>query len=130
MTAVSQTFVLFVDLLKLSRLRVEFVQLFKLIRQQFRTGCSLLTLLLMLSEFTAALMPLAIVFRHKLSKRVLTCVAIKKGLLLLGFNQLLMRVLTVDLDKQLAKLAKLGKGDRCTVDKTAGTTVAADDAAE
>ena len=77
MAAVRQTFVLFVDLLKLTRLRVEFVQLFKLVRKQLRTCGALLALLLVLGKFTAALMPLAIVLRHKLSKRVLTRIAIQ-----------------------------------------------------
>lgn len=66
MTAVCQTLVLFVDLLKLTRLRIEFVQLFKLVCQQLRTRGALLALLLVLGKFTAALMPLAMVLRHKL----------------------------------------------------------------
>jgi hypothetical protein len=59
-------------LLELTRLRVEFVQLFKLILQQLGTGGALLALLLVLGKLAAALMPLAIVLRHKLSKRILT----------------------------------------------------------
>ncbi len=117
MAAVCQAFVLFVDLLKLTRLRVKFVQLFKLVFQQLRTGGTLLALLLMLGKFPAALMPLAIVLSHQLSKRVLTRIAVQQRFLLFGFNQLLMRVLTVDLDKQLAKFAQLGKRNRRAVDK-------------
>ena len=119
MTAVRQALVLFVDLLKLTRLRVEFVQLFELVFQQLRTGGALLALLLVLSELAAALMPLAIVLRHKLSKRVLTRITIQQRFLLFGFNELLMRVLTVDLDKQLAEFTKLGERDRRAVDKAA-----------
>ena len=50
MTAVRQALVLFVDLLKLTRLRVEFVQLFELVFQQLRTGGALLALLLVLRQ--------------------------------------------------------------------------------
>jgi hypothetical protein len=48
--AVGQALVLFVDLLKLTRLRVEFVQLFKLVFQQLRTRGALLALLLVLGS--------------------------------------------------------------------------------
>ena len=108
--AVGEALVLFVNLFKLTRLRVKFVQLFKLVRQQLRTRGALLALLLVLGELAAALMPLAVVLRHKLSKRVLTRIAIKQGFLLFWFDELLMRVLTVDLDKQLAEFAELGEG--------------------
>ncbi|SAJ18573.1 Uncharacterised protein [Enterobacter cloacae] len=73
-------------MLKFTRLRVKFVQLFQLIFQQLGARGTLLALLLMLRKFAAALMPLTIVLRHELSKRVLTCVAIKQGFLLFGFD--------------------------------------------
>ncbi|MNW14112.1 hypothetical protein D3C71_2122470 [compost metagenome] len=76
MPAVGEPFVLFVDLLKLTRLRVEFVEFLQLIVQQFGARRALLTLLLMLCQFAAALMPLTIVFSHQLSERVLTGIAI------------------------------------------------------
>ena len=75
-------------------------------------------------------MPLAVVLRHKLSKRVLTRIAIKQGFLLFWFDELLMRVLTVDLDKQLAEFAELGERDCRAVDKASGAPVAADHAAK
>jgi hypothetical protein len=50
--------------------------------------------------------------------------------LLFGFNKLLVGVLAVDLDKQLAELAKLGKRYRRAVDKATRTAVAADHAAK
>ncbi|MNP60350.1 hypothetical protein D3C76_1554240 [compost metagenome] len=53
----------------------------------------------MLRQFTAALMPKAIMFCHQLSERVLTRVAIKQCLLLFRFDELLMRVLTMNLNQ-------------------------------
>jgi hypothetical protein len=98
-TAISQALVLFVDKLKFTRLRAKFVEFFKLVFQKLSTGCTFLALLLVLGKLTAALMPLAIVLRHALSKCVLTCIAIKQRFLLLRFNELLVRVLAVDLNE-------------------------------
>ena len=86
MATVGEALVLLVDLLKLTRLRIEFVQLLKLVRQQLRTRGALLALLLMLSQLPAALMPQTVVFCHELSKRVLTRIAIKQCFLLFWFD--------------------------------------------
>ena len=86
MATVGEALVLLVDLLKLTRLRIEFVQLLKLVRQQLRTRGALLALLLMLSQLPAALMPQTVVFSHELSKCVLTRIAIKQCFLLFWFD--------------------------------------------
>jgi hypothetical protein len=87
-------------------------------------------LLLMLGQLAAALVPLAIVLCHKLSKRILTGIAIEQRFLVFGFGQQLVRMLAVDLDQQLAQLAKLGERDGRAVDKAARAAVAADHAAK
>ena len=98
--------------------------------QQIGAGSAFLALLLMLSQLAAALMPLTIVFSHTLSKRILTGVAIEQGFLMFRPGQQLVRMLAVNLDKQLAELTKLRKRDGGTVNKTAGAPVGTDDAAK
>ncbi len=87
LAAVGQALVLFVNLLEFSRQRVKFVQLFKLILQQIGAGGALLALLLMLGQLAAALVPLAIVLGHTLSKRILTGIAVEQRFLVFGFGQ-------------------------------------------
>ena len=81
LAAVGQTFVLFIDLFELTRLWIELIQLFQLILQQVGAGCAFLALLLMLGQLAAALMPLAVVFSHTLSKRILTGITIEQRFL-------------------------------------------------
>jgi hypothetical protein len=50
------------------------------------------------------------VLGHTLSKRILTGIAIEQRFLVFGFGQQLVRMLAVDLDQQLAQLAKLESG--------------------
>ncbi|WP_336107499.1 DNA repair protein RecN [Klebsiella pneumoniae] len=87
LAAVGQALVLFVNLLEFSRQRVKFVQLFKLILQQIGAGGALLALMLMLGQLAAALVPLAIVLGHTLSKRILTGIAVEQRFLVFGFGQ-------------------------------------------
>jgi hypothetical protein len=70
------------------------------------------------------------VLGHTLSKRILTGIAIEQRFLVFGFGQQLVRMLAVDLDQQLAQLAKLGERDGGAVDKAARAAVSADHAAK
>ena len=126
LAAVGQALVLFVNLLEFSRQRVKFVQLFKLILQQIGAGGALLALLLMLGQLAAALVPLAIVLGHTLSKRILTGIAVEQRFLVFGFGQQLVGMLAVDLDQQLAQLAQLRERDGGAVDEAARAAVGAD----
>ncbi len=105
MTAVRQAFVLFVNLLKFPCYRRKLVQLFKLILQQLTAGFPLLRLLLMLRQRAAALVPCLIGCPHLNEQVVMTGVGIQQVLLMIGFEQQLMGMLTVDLDQQLAQIA-------------------------
>ena len=122
LAAVGQALVLFVNLLKLSRQRVKFVQLFKLVLQQIGAGGTLL----MLGQLAAALVPLAIVLGHTLSERILTGIAVEQRFLVFGFGQQLVRMLAMDLDQQLAQLAQLRERDGGAVDEAARAAVGAD----
>ncbi len=130
LAAISETLVLFVDALKLARLRTEVVQLFQLVVQQLGAGAALLALLLMLGQLAAAVVPQAIVLCHLLEQGIFTGIAIEQGFLVIGFGQQLVGVLAVDLNKKLAQLTQLGERHRRAVDKAAGAAVAADDAAQ
>ena len=124
--AVGQALVLFVNLLKLSRQRVKFIQFFKLVLQQIGAGGTLLALLLMLGQLAAALVPLAIVLCHALSERILTGIAVEQRFLVFGFGQQLVRMLAMDLDQQLAQFAQLRERDGGAVDEAARAAVGAD----
>ena len=49
---------------------------------------------------------------------------------MIGFEQKLVGMLTVDLDKQLAQIAQLRKGHRRAIDKATGTTISTDHPAQ
>ena len=80
----------------------------------------------MLGQLAAALVPLAIVLGHTLSKRILTGIAVEQRFLVFGFGQQLVGMLAMDLDQQLAQLAQLRERDGGAVDEAARAAVGAD----
>ena len=103
-------------LLKLPRLQGKFVQLLHLILDKLAAGFPLLLLGLEPVQLVLQLAPLLIVLTHLVEQQMVAGVAIEQGELVVGFEQHLMGVLTMDVDQQLAQILELGEGDGHAVD--------------
>jgi hypothetical protein len=57
------------------------------------------------------LAPLLVVAAHIIEEQMVTGVAVQQGELVIGFEQHLVSVLTVDVDQQLTQVPELGEGD-------------------
>src|SRR5574344_1769163 len=107
LAAIGQTTVLLLDLLIFTGLQGEGVELFDLVLQQLAAGLSLALVLLQAHSFVLQLSPLLIVLAGSFQQAVVAGIAIEDGELVVGFEQQLMGVLTVNIDEQLSQALEL-----------------------
>ena len=114
--AIGEPLMLLFNLFKLSRLKGKFVQLLHLVFDELTAGFPLLLLGLEPVELVLQLAPLLVVAAYIVEEQMMTGVAVQQGELVIGFEQHLVSVLTVDVDQQLTQVPELGEGDGNPVD--------------